>query len=204
MSNTFSFKGTAFRGFLVLLPLVILTILFMWVYNIFAGLLSPLIRLIGAQPGIIANFIVVAAMIVISFLLGALITTNTGKIIIHFMERNTLYFIPGYATTKSILHQLLDVKAKKSTFLSVALVNLFQTDTLVTGFITEEHDNGMVTVFVPTGPNPTSGNIYHLKKKYIHKLDIPVETAIRSIIVGGKGSKPLVEEYMREMKKRRK
>ncbi len=204
MSNAFSFKGTAFRGFLVLLPLVVLTILFMWVYNIFAGMLSPLIRLIGAQPGIIANFIVVAAMIVISFLLGTLITTNTGKIIIHFMERNTLYFIPGYATTKSILHQLLDVKAKKSTFLSVALVNLFQTDTLVTGFITEEHDNGMVTVFVPTGPNPTSGNIYHLKKKYIHKLDIPVETAIRSIIVGGKGSKPLVEEYMREMKKRRK
>ena len=77
----------------------------------------------------------------------------------------------------------------------MALVRIFCNDTLVTAFVTERHDNGWYSVFVPTGPNPTSGNIYHLQPQYVHLIDQSVEVVMRSIISCGAGSAPIVKEY---------
>ena len=52
----------------------------------------------------------------------------------------------------------------------------------------------MSTVFVPTGPNPTSGFIYHLPNEYIHKVDVKVEDAMRSVISCGTGSSALIQK----------
>jgi uncharacterized membrane protein len=82
---------------------------------------------------------------------------------------------------------------KESPFSSVALVQIFENDTKVTGFITDRHDNGTITVFVPTGPNPTSGFIYHLDAEYVHPVDVSVEDAMRSVISCGAGSGALVK-----------
>ena len=80
-----------------------------------------------------------------------------------------------------------------SPFSRVALCNIFGNETQVTGFITEEHDNGMFTVFVPTGPNPTSGNIYHLKPEFVHLLEVQPEETMKTIIACGAGSKNLLK-----------
>ena len=76
----------------------------------------------------------------------------------------------------------------------MALIQIFQNETLVTGFVTDKHAGDMVSVFVPTGPNPTSGFIYHLPKKYVHPVDVPVEDAMRSVISCGAGSSMLIEQ----------
>jgi uncharacterized membrane protein len=83
-------------------------------------------------------------------------------------------------------------------FTSVALVNIFGTDTLVTAFITDEHADGSYTVFVPTGPNPTSGFMYHMKRKYVHKVDYPMEEAMRTVISCGSGSRKILDSYRRK------
>ena len=72
-------------------------------------------------------------------------------------------------------------------------MQIFENDTKVTAFVTGRHDNGMITVFVPTGPNPTSGFIYHLDQKYVHPVDISVEVAMRSVISCGAGSDALIK-----------
>jgi uncharacterized membrane protein len=69
---------------------------------------------------------------------------------------------------------------------------------LVSAFITDTHTDGTYTVFVPTGPNPTSGNIFHLKGEYVHPVDVPVEDAMRSIISCGAGSSRLIKQYKKE------
>jgi uncharacterized membrane protein len=86
---------------------------------------------------------------------------------------------------------------KKSPFSTVALVQLFDSDTLTTAFVVDEHANGSFTVFVPTGPNPTSGLIYHVKGEHVHKLDVAVEDAMRATISCGAGSSKLIEAYER-------
>ncbi len=78
---------------------------------------------------------------------------------------------------------------------SVALVRIFENDTMLTAFVTERHDNGWYSVFVPTGPNPTSGSIYHVKPEFVHHITQPVEDVMRSIISCGAGSAPLLKAH---------
>ncbi|MDA3817791.1 MAG: DUF502 domain-containing protein, partial [Prolixibacteraceae bacterium] len=74
-------------------------------------------------------------------------------------------------------------------FSEVVLIDIFNSGVLMTGFITDyQENNDYLTVFVPTGPNPTSGNIYHLPKEKVKRTDISVDYAIKTIISCGAGS----------------
>ena len=116
-----------------------------------------------------------------------------GNIIYARLESNVLSKAPGYSLIKETVSQFLG--KKKLPFSSVALARIFDNATMVSAFITDEHPDGSYTVFVPTGPNPTSGNIYHLKSENVHPVDVPVEEAMRSIISCGAGSSTLIAEY---------
>jgi uncharacterized membrane protein len=83
----------------------------------------------------------------------------------------------------------------------VALVQLFGNETLASAFITDRHPDGSCTVFVPTGPNPTSGNIFHLKAEYVHPVNVRIEDAMRSIISCGAGSQKLINAYLENNRK---
>jgi uncharacterized membrane protein len=65
----------------------------------------------------------------------------------------------------------------------------------MTAFITDTHQNGRYTVFVPTGPNPTSGLIFHIPQEYVHPVGVSVEAAMRSVIGCGAGSADLLNAY---------
>ena len=110
------------------------------------------------------------------------------------LESSLLNKVFGYNLIKETVTQFLS--SKQSPFSSVALVNVFGNETLMTAFVTDEHEDGSYSVFVPTGPNPTSGNIYHLKKEFVHLVDISVEDAMRSIISCGAGSSKLIKAKM--------
>jgi len=83
--------------------------------------------------------------------------------------------------------------SNKKLFKQVALVKLFGNDTMLTAFITDNHEDGSFTVFVPSGPAPTAGFIYHLKKEYVHPIDYPVEKAMKTIFSLGAGSKEMIK-----------
>jgi uncharacterized membrane protein len=72
----------------------------------------------------------------------------------------------------------------------VVLVDIFNSGALMTGFITDDQGE-VLTVFVPTGPNPTSGNIYHLQKDRVQKTGASVDSGMKSIISCGAGSAEL-------------
>jgi len=105
--------------------------------------------------------------------------------------------VPGYTIIKETIVQFLG--NKKSPFSLVALVNIFGNETMVTAFVTDEHSNESFTLFVPTGPNPTSGNIYHLRKEFVHKIEISVEDTMRSIISCGADSKKLISTFSQKL-----
>ncbi|MFO7665525.1 MAG: DUF502 domain-containing protein, partial [Desulfobacterales bacterium] len=123
------------------------------------------------------------------FIIGIIVKTKIGKFIHENLERRILKTAPGYSTIKEIVMQLI---GKKFPFSSVALVRLFQNDTLMTAFITDTHEDGSCTVFIPTAPNPTSGFVYHVKNEYIQHVNISVEEAMRSIITCGAGSNKIL------------
>jgi len=86
-------------------------------------------------------------------------------------------------------------------FSEVVLIDPFNTGTLMTGFVTDKtemSEDGIYTVFVPTAPNPTNGNIYHVKYDAIRFLDIGPQDAMRTIVGMGTGSKALINAKSKE------
>jgi len=183
-------------GVMVILPVAILGAVFGWVFSFTTNLIQPLTNLIVANSDlkeIIADAIVLFVIFIVCFSVGLIVRTRFGKFVYHVIEHRLLKIAPGYTLIKETVLQILG--NKKSPFSSVALAQIFGNDTLVTSFVTDEHSDGSFSVFVPTGPNPTSGNIYHLKGEHVHPIDVPVEDAMRSIISCGAGSARLIEAY---------
>ena len=193
------FKTTLLGGLIVILPAIILIFAFQWLFGVVGGAIQPLTNLVSrnmtlpaAYDGAIATIIILSVIVLACFFFGLFVRTSLGRMVYGAFENRLLIRAPGYKMIKETVNQFLG--KKKSPFSSVALAQIFENGTMATGFITERHESGMVTVFVPTGPNPTSGFIYHLDGKLVHPLDISVEDAMRSVISCGAGSDKLISK----------
>jgi uncharacterized membrane protein len=184
------FLRTTFIGGLVaLLPNSMVIILFRWIINLIERHLGPVIDLVTDTDSRLYTFGLYLAAIIIIFLvfftIGLIIKTRWGKFLNKQLEKKYLVKIPGYKIARDTVAQFFG--KNKSFFKEVVIVDLFNSGTLMTGFITD--DNGeIVTVFVPTGPNPTSGNIYHLPKDKVLRTNAPVDLGMKTIISCGAGS----------------
>jgi len=189
-------KTSFLGGLTVILPVAILVFVFKWVFGVVARVIQPLTNLILIKSNlreIMADLLALAIIITVCFIVGVIVKTQIGRFIHTSLENSILKFAPGYSLIKETIMQFLG--RKKTPFSSVALVQVFGNETMLTAFVTDEHLDGSYTVFVPTGPNPTSGNIYHLESRFVHQVDVPVEDAMRSIISCGAGSAMLIDAY---------
>ena len=188
-------KTTILGGLLAILPLALLLALLSWLYGFLSSLLTPLRVLLEGNlswPSIVLNLFIIGIILGLCFLLGLAIRTSVGRKVIAVTNRYLLERLPGYKTLSRIITQF--ATREKSPFQSVALARPFDNDTYVSAFITEFHSDGRYTVFVPTAPNPTSGNIYHLDPSRVHLVDQSVEEAIRTIISCGVGSDKVLKD----------
>lgn len=188
------FISTILGGLLVILPVALFLFIMNWVFGIVRAAIAPLTNVLlerTAMPEIVADVIVVVALILLCFVVGMVLRTRLGKWVYSLLETKLLKKAPGYSIIKETVAQFIG--NKKSPFSATALVQIFGNDTMVSAFITDEHSDGSFTVFVPTGPNPTSGNIYHLPPRLVKKIDAPADEMMRSIISCGAGSSELLK-----------
>ena len=187
---------TILGGILVVLPVAILVFVFKWIYTVVTSVIQPWTNAVTVNSnlqGPLAAAIVIVIILAACFIVGFLVRTRLGKSVYEALEKVILKKAPGYSLVKDTVTQFIG--SKKSPFSSVALVQLYENETLVSAFVTDSHEDGYYTVFVPTGPNPTSGNIFHLRSEYVHPVDVPVADVMRSIISCGAGSKKLINSY---------
>ena len=189
-------KTSLLGGLAVILPAALLFLIFKWLFNWVTNIIQPLTNLVlarGQFQEFVADAIVFGIILTFCFGVGAAVKTKIGRYIQENLENHILKIAPGYPTIKSIVMQFIG--KKKSPFSSVALVRPFENDTLMTAFITDSHDDDWYTVFVPTGPNPTTGFIFHLKGQYVQPVNVAVEEALRSVISCGAGSTRLIQSF---------
>ncbi len=181
-------------GVTVILPAVLTIMVFNWLFKKINLALTPITQVIVNKWGgteIIADLIVITFILGLCFVVGIFERTSLGKFFINGLDKLLLKKIPGYTIIKETVAQFIG--NNESPFSSVAIVNLFGSSTRATAFVTDRHEDGTFTVFIPTGPNPTSGQIYHLDSKDVELVDYPVEATMRSIISCGAGSKKLLK-----------
>lgn len=183
-------RTTLIGGLAAILPLGLIIVFFRWVIGVIEKNLEPLVGLFETNTRIstiVVYVIAVVAIVLLFFFIGLFIRTRVGNMLLKHIETTYLNKLPGYKTAREIVQQFFG--KNRSFFSEVVLVDIFNSGVLMTGFITDyqEHNN-YITVFVPTGPNPTSGNIYHLPKEKVIRSNVPVDTAIKTIISCGAGS----------------
>ncbi len=186
-------RTTFFGGFLVVLPIILLILVLNWFYEFLLENIRPIINLLiqtARMSELIAAAIAVVIMLLLFFLVGLLVQTRLGKFFFEIFEERLLKKIPIYRIIKETVIQLFG--GEKMIFKGVALVRPFQNETLITAFITDESDNGYITVFIPSAPAPTGGYIYHIKKEYVIKINYPVEQAMRTVLSLGAGSRDVI------------
>ena len=193
-------KTSIIGGLAVILPTALLIIIFKWLFVKITDIIQPLTNLFVTKTKFqeaAADLIVIAIILAVFFTVGIFVRTKVGQFIQEYFESHLLKIAPGYSTIKAIVTQFFN--RKKSPFSTVALVQAFENDTLMTAFITDQHDNGLYTVFVPTGPNPTTGFVFHLKKEYVHPIGVSVQEAFQSIISCGAGSDKIINSYSKQV-----
>ena len=155
---------------------------------------GPFISTFGL-PKVLADLIVVALLVLLCFLIGSLVATRLGAWLWQRAEEVLMVRVPGYRSVREITAQLLgnsnDSPFKRG---EVARIWLYgrQVDVSVLGLVTSRHADGRVSVFVPTGPNPTTGFIYHVSMELVElHPEIRVEQMMKTVIACGAGTSAL-------------
>jgi uncharacterized membrane protein len=187
---------TLIGGIAVVLPAALSAFLLKWLFKVVIGIIRPLTMLVFAKSNIqviFADTIVIAIILLACFAVGMIVKTRVGVFIQESLDDYILKFVPGYSIIKETILQFMG--KKKFPFSLVVLVRAFENDTLMTGFITDEHPDGQCTVFVPTGPNVTTGFVFHLSRDNVYPVNVSADQAIRTVISCGVGSDKLIKAY---------
>jgi uncharacterized membrane protein len=184
-------------GLVVSAPLLI-TVYLVW--SIVAWIDGKLTPLIPAKynpntylPFDIPGLGLVLALVILT-IMGALTANIFGRLLIDIAER-ILGRMPVirsiYGTTKQVFQT---IAAQNSTsFKQVVLVEYPRKDLWAIAFVATEtkgevakvSDEPLVSVFLPTTPNPTSGFLLFVPKKDIVVLDMSIEDGIKHVISAG-------------------
>lgn len=191
-------KSTLFGGLVVILPVTIIAFFIKWIFQVITDLIQPLTNYALKTyqvPEYVADSIIVGLLILVCFVVGLVVQTSIGNYLHRIFDDVFQKITPGYRMVKEVVMQIFG-SSDASPFSNgeIARVKLFGVDcpTEVTALITDRHADGSYTIFMATGPNPTSGNIYHVSAEQVTLCpEIPIDSAMRTIIACGAGSAEL-------------
>lgn len=174
-------------GVLAVTPLYLATLFLGKFMKTFSAVVRPLVKLVPEwlPAEHILSFLVV---LMVCFLIGLALHTQAGRATWGRVENSLLQRIPGYELFRSLSQQLAG--QTESSSWKPALAEIEQA--LVPAFIIEEHEDGRLTIFVPSVPTPFAGAVYILNPDRVYRLDVSFTKAIKTVSQWGSGSRDLV------------
>lgn len=199
-----SLKTFLINGIVITIPLVVTLVVLAFVLDIILGLLSPIVAGVGylwpnEPPKSVLQLATVASLLGFFVFVGFVAEHTPGTRFSRILHR-AMETIPGIGTIYSSVRRASTVFVDDDTqqFKDVRLVDFPHQNAHMLGFLTAEtpdviHDSvgeeGMITVMIPLGPNPTTnGFVLHTAAENVHDIDVTVEEAFRSIATLGVAS----------------
>ncbi len=185
------FKRYIVPGLLVWLPILGTFYIIKFMINV----MDDLINLLPTQyhPSTLIGFhipgIGLFVSIIILFVTGVIVTNLVGRKIVTLWEKmvESIPLVRGvHIAVKQVTHAFLQPKNKA--FHKVLVVEYPRRGLWSIGFMTSEgvkgvpHEKDLVTVFLPTTPNPTSGMLIIVPRRDLVEVDMTVDQALKMII----------------------
>ena len=180
-------------GFLALVPLAVTVFVMKFVYDLTAGQIVPVTRLLfGELPNYLIGLASVALLLVSLYVTGYVGTMVVGTRLIRLFER-IIERIPLvttiYGATKQIIQTLLQQQNAGPSFQSPVVVEFPYPGARTVGFqlgtIRTSTGKEYVRVFVPTTPNVTVGLLELYESHRVFTCDLSVEDALKMVVSGG-------------------
>ncbi len=188
-------------GLTVLLPVIIVLLLIRWIYTSLTDIMAPFSSTLQDWLNLNqfeANSLILLVLVLVCFLLGNFVSTRAGDWLWKKLESWMVRRIPGYRMVNDLVSQLVGNNRNKATRRGeVANIWLYGRDAGVclTGLITARHDDDRVTVFIPCGPNPTTGYIYHVSNDLVDLCPhVRVEQLMKMAVACGVGSRNILDK----------
>ncbi len=177
-------------GILVIVPLGAAILILVWLFGTVDDILQPVVKLLLGRtiPGV--GFGITIALI---YLAGVVATNLIGKRLIRYGE-SLLARVPLFRYLYTGIKRIMESfsTSGEAGFLQVVLVEFPKKGMRVIGFVTSESwdksGEKLLTVFIPTSPNPTSGYLEIVREHDIIRTNISIDDALKMVLSAGKVS----------------
>ncbi len=174
-------------GLVVAVPLVVTILVLLWLFNTVDNILQPIIRIVVGSnlPGV-----GLVATILLIYLAGLVSSNVVGRQLIRYGE-NMVYRVPLVRTLYSSIKQVMENFSSngKNNFLQVVLVEYPRKGVMSLAFVTSElcdkSGQKMLSLLIPTAPNPLSGYVIVVPEEEIVRTSMKIDAAMRMIISCG-------------------
>ncbi|MFT3828821.1 MAG: DUF502 domain-containing protein [Opitutaceae bacterium] len=204
MSNTTFFgrmRAAFFTGLMLLAPLAVTLIVFVWLVSQVGGTFSsyfffwvPAEWLENPRLSLVWDILSTVMVVVFITTLGFVSRWVLGRYFGEFAER-FIQGIPGIGAFYNAVRQIVQTfgAENRAAFSKVVLIEFPRAGSYAIGFLTnnsggeasERTGRDLVSVFVPTTPNPTSGFLLLVPRDEVRELAMNVRDGMKFIISGG-------------------
>lgn len=205
-------RTTFFAGLLAIIPLIVTVAVTAWLFDLLTNLIPRVLEQIPSSAVQImldnrfAAFGIrvfgLIALILCIYVVGLVARNVVGRRILRFLE-GVLLRVPLvrtiYTTVQQIGHALWS-SSDTGMFRQVGLVEYPREGVYAIGFVTAQASTeinyrtreDLLSIFVPTTPNPTSGYLLLYRREDVIILDMSVADGMRLVISGGVVNPPFM------------
>ncbi len=177
--------GRTLAGLLALIPLIVTIVIILVIIGRTDEAVDPFV---AGGPLDFPGFGLLA-LIAICYVIGVAIATMPGRKIMEF-KSVVLNHIPIVSTIYGVSEKAMRALTSQQHFSRVVFIEWPREGSVAIGFVTgslnaPDREEPIVIVYIPTVPNPTSGNIAFMPEGEILETDLTVEDAMKLVFSGG-------------------
>lgn len=180
-------------GLMELLPLLVTIMVVAFIINNVDEFIRPLLAQIPAHIPLLGSLdfpgVGIIAVALLFYLVGLAVSTALGRRAID-LKSALLNSLPVVGTIYGVTQQAAAVMSSDYRFSRVVFIEWPRTGMIAMGFVTgralcEDTGKSIVAVYIPTVPNPTSGNMAFVIEDDVIETDLTVEDAMKMVFSGG-------------------
>lgn len=178
-------QGRTLDGLMELVPFILTVVVVAFIVGWADGFIRPL-PFVAGQPWDFPGIGVIISAILF-YLTGLLIKSSAGRGLMVVKDR-VMRLIPVVRSIFGVAEQITSSLSTQYNFSRVVFLEWPREGMLAMGFVTGRAvsaERSIVMVYIPTVPNPTSGNLAFVDEDHVMETDIDVEKAMKIVFSGG-------------------
>ena len=174
-------------GLLQMVPLLVTILVLLFLVNYADSIIRPL-PFVKDRPWDFSG-IGLLVLIVLFYLVGLVASVPPGKRILDLVDM-VLSHIPVVRNIFGVTHQAMSAITSQYNFSRVVFLEWPREGMAAMGFVTgrvysTNREESLVLVYIPTIPNPTSGNMALVLEDEVLETDLSVDAAMKLVFSGG-------------------